>query len=180
MSVTLPKLFKSHQGTPRRLRQPRGPRPTQNRRRATVQEPGTRKFPETMGVQHVMSTPYYPQSNGHAKAAVKAMKHLVSKTAYEGSIDNDDFYRGLLEIRNTPRVGGRSPAQVVFGHPIRSCVPAHHSTFAAEWQKRAEECDSEAAESLRRAQQYYNVSAHVLVPLKVGAHVRMQDPISKR
>ena len=158
-------------GVPVRLRTDGGP---QYRSRELA------SFLKRWGVRHVMSTPYYPQSNGHAEAAVKAMKHLVSKTAYEGSIDNDDFYRGLLEIRNTPRVGGRSPAQVVFGHPIRSCVPAHHSTFAAEWQKRAEDCDSEAAESLRRAQQHYNASAHVLVPLKVGVHVRMQDPISKR
>ena len=78
-----------------------------------------------------MSTPYYPQSNGHAEAAVKAMRHLVFKTSADGSID-DDFYRGPLELRNTPRANGRSPAQVIFGHPIRSCVPAHHSTFAAE------------------------------------------------
>ncbi|XP_064088415.1 uncharacterized protein LOC135202893 [Macrobrachium nipponense] len=31
------------------------------------------------GVQHVMSTPHYPQSNGHAEAAVKKVKHFILK-----------------------------------------------------------------------------------------------------
>ena len=137
-------------------------------------------FLKRWGVRHVMSTPYYPQSNGHAEAAVKAMKHLVFKTTTSGSIDNDNFYRGLLELRNTPRADGRSPAQVLFGHPMRSCVPVHHSTFAAEWQKHAEDCDSKTAATFSRAEQHYNASAHPLAPLKIGTHVRLQDPVSKR
>ena len=126
-----------------------------------------------------MSTPDYPQSNGHAEDAVKVLKHLVSKTTTTGSI-NDNFYRGLLELRNKPGADGRSPAQMVFGHPIRSCGPAHHSTFAAEWQQQAEECDSKAARLLQGAQQHYNASAHALTTLKIGALVRLQDPVSRR
>ena len=158
-------------GVPVRLRTDGGP---QYRSREVA------SFLKRWGVRHVMSTPYYPQSNGHAEATVKAMKHLVFKTLADGSIDNDAFYRGLLELRNTPRANGRSPAQVIFGHPIRSCVPAHHSTFAAEWQKQAEECDSKAETSLHRAEQHYNASAHPLEPLQVGDHVRLQNPVSKR
>ena len=55
-------------------------------------------------------------------------------TTRTGHLDEDDFARGLLELRNTPRAEGRSPAQVLFGHPMRSAVPAHHRSFALEWQ----------------------------------------------
>ena len=41
--------------------------------------------------------------------------------------------RGLLELRNTPRADGRSPAQVLFGYPLRSgSVPMHHRAYAED------------------------------------------------
>ena len=90
-------------------------------------------------VAHVFSTPYYAQSNGHAEAAVKTVKHLIAKTTTNGSIDDERLHRGLLELRNTPSVSGRSPAQVIFVHPIpiRSWVLAHDSAFAPERQLQA-------------------------------------------
>ncbi|XP_037804767.1 uncharacterized protein LOC119599083 [Penaeus monodon] len=96
------------------------------------------------GVCHDASSPHYPQSNGLAEAAVKAVKHLTMKFA-PSDILNEAFDRGLLELRNTPRQDGRSPEQILFGHPLRSCVPAHRSSFAPEWQAKAEDCDRRAA-----------------------------------
>ena len=43
------------------------------------------------------SLPHYPQSNGHAKAGVKAMKMLLQKTTSNGDLDVDAFHEGLLE-----------------------------------------------------------------------------------
>ncbi|XP_047501826.1 uncharacterized protein K02A2.6-like [Penaeus chinensis] len=63
------------------------------------------------GVRHDTPSPHYPQSNGHAEAAVKAVKHLIMKVAPSGIL-NEVFDRGLLELRNTPSQDGRSPAQV--------------------------------------------------------------------
>jgi hypothetical protein len=39
----------------------------------------------------------------------------------------------MLEFRNTPRENGVSPAEMVFGHPLRSIIPAHRSSYAARW-----------------------------------------------
>ncbi|XP_037775532.1 uncharacterized protein LOC119572495, partial [Penaeus monodon] len=96
-------------------------------------------FLQQWGVRHVMSSPNYPQSNGHAEAAVKKFKYLIMMTVPNGNIDHEQFDRGLLELRNTPNFTGRSPAQILFGMPLRSCVPAHSNAFMKEWQTKAED-----------------------------------------
>ena len=105
----------------------------------------TRDFLARWGVTQVLSSPHYPQSNGHAEAAVKSVKRLIEKTTERGELDDDAFARGLLELRNSPRADGRSAAQVLFGHPLQSPVPAHHRAFAAEWKTAADVCDERAA-----------------------------------
>ncbi|XP_045112533.1 uncharacterized protein LOC123505380 [Portunus trituberculatus] len=52
-------------------------------------------------VQHILTSPHHPQSNGHAEAAVKSLKHLILKVAPSGNIRTEVFDRGLLEMRNT-------------------------------------------------------------------------------
>ncbi len=95
-----------------------------------------RLFLKRWEVNAVLSTPHYPQCNGLAEAAVKAMKKLMTTTV-RGELDEENFQRGLLEYRNTPREGGLSPAQILFGHPLRSAVPAHRAAFSDKWQRTA-------------------------------------------
>jgi hypothetical protein len=66
---------------------------------------------------------------------VKAMINLLRKTSPNGRLDNPAFLQGLLEWRNTPRKDGISPAEIVFGHLLRSIIPAHHSSFAKKWRE---------------------------------------------
>lgn len=40
-----------------------------------------------------MSMPHYPQLNGHAESAVKAIKHLIKKVAPSGNLDSESFNR---------------------------------------------------------------------------------------
>ncbi|XP_065190961.1 uncharacterized protein K02A2.6-like [Sycon ciliatum] len=90
-------------------------------------------------VQRVSSSPHYPQSNGHAEAAVKAMKRLLLKTSSNGNLDTDAFRRGLLEWRNTPGPSGKSPAEHLLGHPLRSFVIAEWTQFDSSWSTVASE-----------------------------------------
>ncbi|XP_045127700.1 uncharacterized protein K02A2.6-like [Portunus trituberculatus] len=137
-------------------------------------------FLERWGVHHDTSTPHYPQSNGHAESAVKAVKHFIQKVAPSGNIDCEAFDRGLLELWNTPNQTDRSPAQVLYGHPLHSCVPAHASAFQKQWQARDESCDCRAAARLRDATSRYDAHARPLPPLQRGDVVRIQDPTTQR
>jgi hypothetical protein len=134
-------------------------------------------FFKNWGVISVNSTPHYPQSNGHAEAAVKAMENLVQKAAPNGHLDTDAFQQGILEWRNTPREAGLSPAEIVFGHPIRSILPAHHTAFAGKWRELMDSSDRLQAERVKAA---YDQHARPLRPLRVGDSVRVQDADSKR
>ncbi|XP_045119414.1 uncharacterized protein K02A2.6-like [Portunus trituberculatus] len=158
-------------GVPVRLRTDGGPQ-------FASQEFST--FLERWGVRHDTSTPHYPQSNGHDESAVKAVKHFIQMVAPSGNIDCEAFDRGLLKLRNTPNKTGRSPAQVLYGRPLRSCVPAHASAFQKEWQARDESCDRRAAARLRDATSRYDAHAQPLPPLQRGDVVRIQDPTTQR
>ena len=134
-----------------------------------------RRFLARWRVEHRVSSPHNPRANGHAEAAVKAVKKLVLTTTTNGHMDEDEFARGLLELRNTPRAEGRSPAQVLFGHPMRSCIPAHHRSFAPEWQRAANECDAKAEHLREQAKRHYDSSTRSLPHLRLGCHVDIQD-----
>ena len=139
-----------------------------------------RRFLQRWDVRHEMSSPHYPRSNGHAEACVKTVKKLVLAASVSGRLDDDQLDRGLLELRNTPHADGRSPAQVLFGHPLRSGVPSHHRAFAPEWQKAAAVCDEKAAETQEKEIRYHDASARQLSQLKIGSRVDLQDPTTGR
>ena len=136
-------------------------------------------FLHRWGVEWMPSSPHYAQSNGHAELNVRVIKALAAKTKCK-SIDDEAFLQGLLELRNSPRGDNRSPAQVVYGHPIRSKMPMHWRAYAKEWQTSAEECERKAAEAEEKTKLYYNRTARSLKPIKVGSQVLIQDPASKR
>lgn len=139
-----------------------------------------RSFMKRWGINHAVSSPRYPQSNGHAEAFVKKAKHLIIKVCTARDDDDEAFNRGLMELRNTPRLDGRSPAQVLYGRPLRTAVPAHMRAFAPEWQAADEDCDAKLSAGRERAERHYNRSSRVLPPLRIGTSVRIQDRDSGR
>ena len=92
----------------------------------------------------------------------------------------DAFLQGLAELRNTPRQDGRSPAQIVFGRPIRSLMPAHWSTFDKDQQQPLEKAETAVKKYRAYTKDHYNASAKDLPPLQVGQAVRVQHHTSKR
>ena len=77
------------------------------------------------GVKHRLSSAYFPQSNGRAEVAVKIMKRLLEDNiSIDGSLNNDNIVRALLQQRNTPdRTCKLSPAEILFGKTLRDTMP---------------------------------------------------------
>ena len=137
-----------------------------------------RQFLKRWGVNHAISTSHYPQSNGHAEAAVKAMKSLVAKSTVSGNIDSDEFCEGHLEWLNTPKQPGLSPAEVLYGSPVRSIVPATLKSLSKTWKEQLENLDKST--SKEREEEHYNQHAKPLKSLRIGDEVRIQDPATKK
>jgi hypothetical protein len=106
------------------------------------------------------------------------MENLILKLDPTGDFFCEAFSQGLLELRNTPRETGSSPAEIVFGHNLRSILPAHHSSYATRWKAASLERDRIAA-AAAKAKVYYDAHAHPLKPIKIGTEVRIQDEKTK-
>ena len=84
----------------------------------------TEAFLRLWGVRHRVSSTHFPQSNGRAEVAVKTAKRLLmSHTGPTGSLNHDHFLHATLQLRNTPDPDCNiSPAQIVFGRPLRDTL----------------------------------------------------------
>lgn len=109
------RLFFATFGVPEQISSDGGPEFT-----ATI----TKTFLTRWGVDHRVSSPYNPRSNGRAEVAVKTARRLLrTNLRPNGSLDNDGFLRAMLQLRNTPDPDCNvSPAQIIFGRPIRDAL----------------------------------------------------------
>ena len=71
-------------------------------------------------INHITSSPHYPQSNGLAKKYVQIVKNLFHKAKEEGQ----DLYKCLMTYRNTPLSNTlQSPMQILSNRATRSTLP---------------------------------------------------------
>ena len=112
-----------------------------------------------------------------AEARIKPMKKLLETCWTDDTFDEDKFAKRRLLFRNAPHSGGASPAQFVFGRPLRDCLPAHRISFAPEWQTPIEKLDQRTERVNERRAKRYSLSTITLPPLQVGNSVLVQHPI---
>jgi transposase InsO family protein len=125
-----------------------------------------REFCAKHNIEHELSSPYNPQSNGLAEAGVKNVKRLLKKCRKAGK----HFPSALLEWRNTPRADGVSPAQVFFGRRQRTLLPALPRVNLpdsiqqfGEIRKKAKDIKDEQRNVLRQELPVFQIGEEVLV-----------------
>ena len=71
-------------------------------------------------VNHITSSPHYPQSNGLAKRYVQIVKNLFYKAKLEGK----DLFKCLMVYHSTPLSNSlQSPMQILSSRSVRSDLP---------------------------------------------------------
>ncbi len=130
-------------------------------------------FCKDFHIEHELSSPYNPRSNGLAESAVKATKALLLKCLKT----KEDYKSALFEYRNCPRADGFSPSQMFIGRRQKGCLPALTSAYSPIDMKDAEQA---RMETKRKAAAQLNSHAHPLKELSIGQKVRVQHPLSKK
>ena len=138
-----------------------------------------RDFLRKWGVLHHTSSPHYPRSNGRAESGVKAAKKLLRRCwdLRRCRLDEEAWTRGILQHWNTPGSHGASPAQIVYGRPIRDTLPSHPQLYQ---QQPADSFIDRRREQNEKVKDRYDSRARDLPEFSVGTRVRVQDPRTRR
>lgn len=144
----------------------------------------TQEFLRTWNVRHRVSSAHFPVSNGRAEVAVKTAKRLLmSNTSSTGSLNHDGFLRAMLQLRNTPDPDCNvSPAQVVFGRPLRDAFSFinrlekfSNPNIRPLWRDAWAAKEFALQTRLARSSEALTVGTRPLRPLLIGEHVFLQN-----
>ncbi|XP_063609329.1 uncharacterized protein LOC134783403 [Penaeus indicus] len=90
-----------------------------------------------------ISSLYYSQSNGHAEACVKQLKHLTIKTSPTNLLMTNlhKVYLNCETLHEKMDV----LLNLLLGRPLGSFLPTHRSVFDQKWDDAADKCDQKRA-----------------------------------
>ena len=84
------------------------------------------RFLKSLGIRHVPSSPYYPQSNGLAERTVQTLKRLLKSSV--------DPVLALLSYKATPLPWcNLSPAELLMGRSLRTTVSQTDKQLVPKW-----------------------------------------------
>ena len=126
---------------------------------------------QSMSVNHITSSPHYPQSNGLAEKFVGIIKNLFHKAKEEGQSP----YTTLMIYSNTPLNGTlQSPMQIVQGRQTCTDLPLSHATKVKMGINHAPRPN---AEILCVEDKSHSVPTH---DIPIGQNVVYREPSDKR
>ena len=144
----------------------------------------TKTFFKRWGVQHIISSAHYPQSNGRAELGVKTAKRILHENiSPNGSLNTEAVSKALLQYRNTPIQGlGLSPAQILFHRTLRDAIPVdiHKLKPHQQWILAAQNRERALQKRNTNMEKRYNMFTRDMSPLEIGTKVLVQDYKGKR
>ena len=85
----------------------------------------------------------------------------------------------MLHDPESHKENGFSPAQVVFGRDLWSCVPAHRIPYDVKWTQIMNDIERKSKTIKENPKKYHDKGAQNLPPLKLGDNVLLQDPVTR-
>ena len=126
------------------------------------------QFATNYDMEHVTSSPHYPQSHGKVENAIKTGRSVLKKS----KAGRSDIYLALLEWRNTPSGGLQSfPAQSMFGRRTRTLIPTTSELLKP---KIVEDVPGKLFKKKQLQAKYYNICAKKIPSLNNGEVVRVK------
>ena len=126
-------------------------------------------FAMTCDIEHITSSPGYPQFSGLIEKYVQINKNILDKARSDGRC----AVLSILEYRNTPVDSLASPAQLLMGQQLHSILPTTSQQLKPKTVNQNSFVSRPA--HLQEAQKTcYNQTAHPLSPMKTGYHVYVQ------
>ena len=113
----------------------------------------------------------------------KGKAHANGQRWPTGSLNNDDLLRALLQARNTPDPDCNiSPAQVVFGRPIRDafsfisrCIKYNNPSIHPTWREAWSQKEDATRARMPRSTEALDMHTRPLAPLLLGDKVFLQN-----
>jgi hypothetical protein len=139
----------------------------------------TQKFLSDWGVNHRRSSVAFPHSNARAEIGVKTAKRMLcNNISPNGGLNLDAFQRAMLTYRNTPDPDtGLSPAQCLFGRPVRDFIPIPRGKYKPHptWVDMLDKRELALRNRHQRLQEVWSEHTKNLPLLRVGDCVRVQN-----
>ena len=127
-----------------------------------------RKFAAEYQLEHMKTSPRYPQSSGKAENSVKTAKNILKKAADA----SHDPHLSLMDFRNTPSEGMDStPAQRLFSRRTRISLPMANHLLQP---KVIPDVHLNLQQRQNKLALSFNRGAKALQPLKDGDVVRVR------
>ena len=129
------------------------------------------------GIRQRISSAYNAQSNKRAEIGVKSAKRMImDNVGHSGNLNTDAFARSLLAHRNTPDPDIKvSPAEIVYGRPIRDHIPKIVYEPREAWSSYAKRREDSFLRRHYLKREPLNAHAKMLKPLKEGQTVYVQN-----